>query len=127
MNRIDRAVILNTVYVALVDLVLSALMQSVFVILSAWSIEVLFGNILGYVASVLNFFLLGLTVQSAVGKDNDDAKRFIAMSQRLRLLMMLAFAVVGYLLPFCNLYSVVIPFLFNGMAVFLISRVVKEK
>lgn len=127
MKRLEPAVIKNTAYIAAVDLLLSLIMQSVFLTLSRWSAEVLFGNVLGYLASVGNFFLLCLTVQSAVNKEEDDAKKLIAMSQRLRLLMMLAVAIVGYLVPFFNLYAAIIPFLFNGIAVFISSRFIKVK
>ncbi len=126
MKNVEPAIIKNISRVACIDLVLSLLMQSVFLLLGIWDIGVLFGNFLGYIASVLNFFLLCITVQSAVQREKDDAKRLIAMSQRMRLLMMLAFAVVGFLVPVFNPYAVVIPFLFNGVAVFIISRLVKD-
>lgn len=127
MKKLEPAVVKNTAYVAFADLILSIVMQLVFFASSRWSAEVLFGNLLGYVASVGNFFLLCLTVQSAVGKERDDTKKFMAFSQRMRLLMMLAVAIVGYLVPIFDPIAVVVPFLFNGIAVVICSRFMKEE
>ena len=65
MKKVDSTIIKETIFVASVTLVLSALMQSVFLIIGKWDYDVLLGNLLGGVAAVLNFFLMGLTVQWA--------------------------------------------------------------
>ena len=127
MSKLQPAVKKNIIYIALVDAVLSLIMQLVFFLLSQWDITVLLGNLLGYLGCVLNFTLLCVTVQSAVVKEPDDAKKLIKMSQRLRLLMMLAIAVVGYFAVCFNLYAVIIPFTFNGIAVVLRTYVFKDK
>ena len=61
------------------------LMQSVFLVAGIWDYKVLSGNILGYIAVVGNFFLMGLTVQKALTKDEKEAKQLIKLSQILRL------------------------------------------
>ena len=127
MLKLQPAVKRNIFYVALVDLLLSLLLQLMFILLSAWDISVVLGNLLGYCASVLNFFLLCLTVQSAVIKDPDDAKTLIKTSQRLRFLMMLAIAIIANFIPCFNLYAVIIPFTFNGIAVVLRTYIFKDK
>ena len=70
-------------------------------------------------AAVGNFFLMGLTVQSALGKEEKEARRTVKMSQSLRLLMMFAVAIVGYLLSVFNTLAMIIPFLFPRIAVAL--------
>ena len=127
MTKADPVVVKNILYVATVDLILSIVMQLLFLLIGGWSVSVLLGNILGYAASVANFALLCVTVLRAVKREAEDAKKSIAASQRLRLLLMLGVAVIGYVVKVFNPIAVVIPFLFNGVAVFIRTFIVKEK
>ena len=119
MKKIDPTVLRETSYIAAVCAVLSLLMQSVFLIIGKWDYTVLLGNLLGLLAAVGNFFLMGLTVQSALGKEEKEARRTVKMSQSLRLLMMFVVAIVGYLLSVFNTIAMIIPFLFPRIAVAL--------
>lgn len=119
MKKIDPTVLKETSYIAAVCAVLSLLMQSVFLIIGKWDYTVLLGNLLGLLAAVGNFFLMGLTVQSALGKEEKEARRTVKMSQSLRLLMMFAVALIGYLLSVFNTIAMIIPFLFPRIAVAL--------
>ena len=119
MKKIDPTVLRETSYIAAVCAVLSLLMQSVFLIIGKWDYTVLLGNLLGLLAAVGNFFLMGLTVQSALGKEEKEARRTVKMSQSLRLLMMFAVALIGYLLSVFNTIAMIIPFLFPRIAVAL--------
>ena len=127
MKKVDSTVIRETKFIGAVTLVLSLLLQSVFLILSLWNYTVLLGNILGIIAAVGNFFLLGLTVQSAVTKTPDDAKKYMKLSQTLRFLMLFIIAVIGYMVPVFNTLSVVIPYLFPRFAIALRPLLIKEK
>ena len=127
MKKVDSTVIRETIYIASVCLIFSLALQSVFLILSAWSYTVLLGNLLGFIAAVGNFFLLGLTVQSAVKKAPDDAKKYMKLSQTLRFLMLFIIAVIGYMVPVFNVISVVIPYLFPRFAIALRPLLIKEK
>ena len=118
-----------TAYVALVTLVFSALMQAVFLVIGKWDITVIYGNLLGYVTALGNFFLMGLTVQSAVNKDEKGAKKLVRLSQALRYLLQIAVVAIGYLL--CRetafLIALVIPYLFPSIAVRLFPLISKNK
>ena len=72
--KIDKTVRRETLFVAVYTVILSALMEAVFLLIGKWDYTVLLGNLLGAGGAVLNFFLMGLTVQSAVMKDEKDAK-----------------------------------------------------
>ena len=74
MKRIDKTVIRETLYIFLFTVILSTLMEAVFLCFGKWSVWVLFGNLIGVFAATGNFFLMGLTVQSALGKEEKDAK-----------------------------------------------------
>ncbi len=127
MKKIDPTVIRETLYVALITLILSVLLQAVILIIGKWNYTHLLGNLWGYLAAVLNFFLIGITVQKALEKDEKDAKNMVKLSQSGRTLMLLMFAVVGYAVPFFHLISVVIPMLFPSVAVFMRPLFQKEK
>lgn len=127
MKKIDSTVLKETAFVAAVTLVLSALLQSVFLVIGKWDYTVLLGNVLGAAAGIGNFFLMGLTVQSSLGLEVKDAKSRMKLSQTLRTLLMFAVAVVGYLVPVFNLITVVIPFLFPRIAVTVRAIMIKKQ
>ena len=127
MKKVDSTIIKETVFVALVTLVLSALMQSVFLIIGKWDYTVLLGNLLGGVTAVLNFFLMGLTIQSALSIDVKDAKSRMKLSQMLRNLLMFVTAIIGYVVPVFNLIAVIIPYLFPRIAVGMRAISIKKQ
>lgn len=126
MEKIDKVVLKETRYIALVTIILSVLMQSVFLVIGKWTIAHLLGNVLGAFAAVLNFFLMGITVQKAVVKEEKEAKDLMKVSQSLRLFMMFFFALIGYFVPVFNLLAVIIPYLFPRIGVMIRALIVKE-
>ena len=77
--------------------------------------------------AVLNFFLMGLTVQKAVGQEERDAKNLMRGSQSLRMLMQLALCAIGAALPCFNLVAVLVPLLFPRLGVMLRSLTLKKE
>ena len=63
---VDPVVKRETLRISAGTLVLSTVMQLVFLIIKRWDTTVLFGNLLGAFTAVLNFFLMCLTVQRCV-------------------------------------------------------------
>lgn len=119
MAKIDNAVKTETVYIAVWTLILSALMQAVFLLIGHWDYTVLCGNVLGGGAAVLNFFLMGLGVQKAVTQDEQTARSTVKLSQTVRLMMMLVFAVIGLIVPIFHTVAVLVPMLFPRVAIAL--------
>ncbi len=117
MIKLDKVVLRETVYVAVWVAVFSLIMEAVFLVLSRWDITVLLGNLLGALGAVLNFLLMGITVQKAVSKDEKDAKNLVKLSQTLRQFMLLGFAAVGFIFNCFNIIAVLVPFLFPSVAV----------
>ena len=126
MKKIDPTILKETGYIFAVTLIFSALMQSVFLIIGKWNYTVLLGNLLGLCGGVGNFFLMGLTVQSALNKSQDDAKKFMKLSQSLRMLLLFVVAMVGYLAPCFNLIGVVIPLVFPRFGIAIRSAFIKK-
>lgn len=120
MKKIDPTVRRETVYITVWVIIFSAVMEAVFLIGGWWNITVLFGNLLGGFCAVLNFFLMGLTVQNALSKEEKEAKDIVKLSQSLRMFMQLAFVAVGFLIPSVfNVIAVLIPLLFPRVAIML--------
>ena len=126
MKKIDPTVLKETKYIALWVVILSAVMQAVFLVIGKWDITVLSGNVLGALAAVGNFLLMGITVQNALDKDKDDAKTLIKLSQTLRMFMLFGIALVGYLVPGFNIIAVVLPYVFPRIAITIRGFLIKE-
>ena len=119
LSKIDPTVKRMTVYIAACVLVLSALMQAVYLVIGSWNATVLWGNLLGAFTAVLNFFLMGLTIQKSLTFSEEDAKKFIRVSQSLRMLMILVFCAIGAALPVFDLLAVVLPQFFPRIGTML--------
>ena len=132
MKKIDPIVLKETGFVALVTLIMSVFMQAIFLIIdnwvpSAWDYRVLIGNLIGYIASVGNFFLMGLSVQKALGKEEKDAANFMKLSQMGRVLLLFLVALGGYLIDqfvfdtFSAgfIIAIIVPYTFPRIAVML--------
>ena len=119
MQKIDSTVLYETRVIAIWTIIFSAVTQAVFLIIGKWDITVLLGNILGDIAIILNFLLMGITVQNAVKMEEKEAKKLIKSSQGLRTLMLFVFVVIGAALPLFNLWAVVIPLFFPRIAIAL--------
>ena len=127
MRNIDPTVKKETGYIFLFSLVLTALMQSLFLVLRFWDYTVLLGGLLGLTAAVLNFFLMGLFLQKALGKAETDAKNMMKFSQMLRLLLLFLFAAVAYFVPCFSLLATLIPYLFPRIAVMFRMLFIKKQ
>ena len=115
MSKIDDTVRRETVYIAVWVLILSVVMQAVFLVVGQWKVSVLLGNVLSAAAAIANFLLMGITIQKAVDKEQKDAAQMMKFSQTARLFMQFALAAVGVL--FFNPIASVVPLFFPRIAV----------
>ncbi len=127
MAKIDPIVKKETGYIALFVIILSMAMEAVFLVIGKWDLKVLFGNLLGGGTAILNFFLMGLTLQAAVGKDQKDAAARIKFSQTYRMLMLFAVAGAGVLAPIFNMVATIVPLFFPRIAIALRPLIDKNK
>ena len=129
MKKIDPTILRETRYVASVTVVLSAIMQAVFLVIGKWNLTVLFGNLFIGFAVILNFFLMGLTVQKAVTQDEKSAKRTVKMSMLGRNVMMFAFLASAVLLreKVFNIWASLIPVVFPRIAIALKQILMKNE
>lgn len=98
--KIDGTVKKETAYVAIAEAVLIAVMLAVYLIISKFTLNVLFAALTSGAVAVLNFFVMGLTVQKAVTVDDDsDRRKLIRASQLVRLLVMGVVVIVCAVVP----------------------------
>ncbi len=116
--QVQQATRRETLHIALGTLGFSAVMQLVFVLLRRWEWGVVWGNLLGGGFAVLNFFLLGLTVQGvAAESDQKRAKLKLQMSYSLRMLATLLVVVLAIKLPGVSWPAAVIPLFFPRLTI----------
>ena len=124
--KVDPAVRKETIYVCVVTLILSMLMESVFLIIRQWQLSVLFGNLLGAGIGIANFFFLGLSVQKAVKSDEKKAKEILRSSHAIRYALIILLVIIAVAIPSVfNLLSTLISLLFATLAVY--SRALTTK
>ena len=118
--RPEKTVLRETAFVAVGTLILSVIINAVFLIIGKWSLSVLLGNILSGIPSVINFFLMGMTVQKAVGETGKAAENFMRVSMLLRTVILFVVAIVGVCNPDTfNLVSVLVPLFFPRISIAL--------
>lgn len=126
--KIDPTVKKETIYVCVVTLILSMLMESVFLILRMWQLTVLFGNLAGAGIGILNFFLLGLSVQKAVKNEETRAKEILRASHALRYALMVVLVLIAILIPSVfDMWATLISLLFATVAVYTRAIFNKDK
>lgn len=119
MAGMDPAVRKETGYIAAWVVLLSLLMEAVFLVIGKWELPVLFGNLGGAVIVVGNFFLLALVVSKAVSQGQPDkAAARVKASAGIRLIGMgaLAALLIGVLKT--NVFATLIPLLFPRIGLF---------
>ena len=77
------------------------------------------GNLLSGSVGVLNFLLMGITVQNSMEKEEKDARQAMKASCALRTLLLFIAAMIGVLLPCFSTWTVLIPLFFPRVAIAL--------
>ena len=118
----DPAVKKETGYITVWVIVLSLVMEAVFLLIRSWDLSVLFGNLGGAAIAVGNFFLLALiatrTMEKALakGKPEEAAARVKSLAT-VRLLGCALLCVLLIAVFKTNLYATVIPLLFPRIGI----------
>ena len=114
----DPAVKKETGYITVWVLLLSLLMEAVFLIIRQWDLSVLFGNLGGAVLAVGNFFLLAYTVSRAVDKGKpEEAAQRVKATATLRLIGVGALSALLIGVFKTNIFATLIPLLFPRVAI----------
>lgn len=84
------------------------------------------GLLFGTAVAVLNFWLLGRTVRRAMNKDSGQ-KATVQGSYALRMLMIGAAVALGALLPFFNVFAVIVPIVAMTPVILILQAIDKKK
>lgn len=122
----DKTVRKETGILLIGALVLDAATVGVFALLHRFDYTVVTGVLLGSLASVFNFFLMALTIQNAVGKDANEAKKKIQLSYTLRMLALLVVLGAGVYLPYFHWLAVLLSALFPRVTILVRSIMLKK-
>ncbi len=125
MIKADETVKRETRFIAVVVFLLSIIMQAVFLIIRRWDLSVLFGNLISAIAMIGNFFFMGITVQKALTKNEEDARKMMKSSQSLRNFAVFVLVCLGVI--FFNPVAAVVPVVFPRIAIALRPMFNKEK
>jgi hypothetical protein len=79
---------------------------------------VILGGIGGYAIAVLNFFLMGLTVQKVASTSDEDAARSrMKTSYSQRMMLQTLWMILAIVVPFFNPVAGIAPILFPGFVI----------
>ena len=118
----DPAVKKETGYIAVWVVLLSLIMEAVFLLIGKWDLSVLFGNLGGAAAAIGNFFLMALIATRAMnraiknGKPEEAAAR-VKATATFRLLGCLGLCVILIAVFKTNVYATLIPMLFPRIGI----------
>ena len=97
-------------------------MLAVFALLHKLSRWVVFSGVLGGILAVLNFFLLGLTVQKvAQGEDEERGRKWMQFSYNVRMLLLVVWLIVAISVPALNWVAALIPLLMPRVTIALMQ------
>lgn len=113
MAGMDPAVRKETGYIAVWVVLLSLVLEAVFLIIGRWDLPVFFGNLGGAALAVGNFFLLAVVVSKAIGKGKpEEAAKRVKATAALRLIALGGLAALLIGVFHTNVYATLIPLLF---------------
>ena len=122
----NKTISLETGRLCLGLLIVDILICGVFLLLKKFNYTVVLGVLLGSAGAVLNFFLLGVTMQKAANQD-DGQKKLVQASYSLRMMLMALTVIVGALLPYFHTSAVIVPFLCNTPVILVLQLIDRAK
>lgn len=114
--KIQPAVWKETGHIALGVALGDVVMLVVFAVLRRMDYTVLLGTLLGSVAAIGNFLLMGVSAQRAM-EDPDRAKAMVQRSYTLRMLGLVAVMVLGVAAPCFHIIAVIVPILMPSIII----------
>lgn len=116
--KIAPAVKKETGHIALGTAIGLVLMLIVFFALKQFNVGVLVSALIGGVVAVLNFFVLGLTVQKiANGESEERGRKWMQFSYNMRMLVMVVWLIVALAVPFFNWVAALLPLLMPRLTI----------
>lgn len=128
----DPAIKKETGYIAVWVVLLSLVMEAVFLLIGKWDLSVLFGNLGGAAVAIGNFFLMALIATRAVsramekGKPEEAAVK-VKTTAPVRLIGCALLCVILIAVFKTNVYATLIPMLFPRIGIMFWPRFNKNR
>lgn len=129
-QRPQETVLRETKRIAVGVFSMLAIMLVVYAALGRFSLAVVLGGLIGALYAVLNFLLLGMTVQKVaeMRKGNEELARMqMKSSYNMRMVIMILLIVVAFALPFVDGLACMIPMLFPRLTILVLQLTGKIK
>lgn len=110
-KKLSPDVIEEIKFLSLGIIICSVIMQVVFLLLGRYDYTVFIGSLVGAAAAIGNFVLLALTLQSALGDEEENVKKRVSASYNGRMILQVIVLGLSMVLPFINWVPVVITLL----------------
>ena len=124
--KIQKTVWQETGRIALGLLICGVLEIAVYLLLSRFDASVLLGVLLGSFFSLLNFFLLCVSVQKAMDKTEGQAK-YLQRIYLLRMMMIIAVLTAAYLIEPVDLIATCVPFVADKAVIYIVKLMENKK
>lgn len=132
-NNIQPVIKKETKRVALITMAGVVIMLAVFAILHAVSPEkvpfdytVILAGIVGGFIAVLNFFLMGITIQNVASTEDEEfARKKMKASYSQRMLLQMIWGIVAIAVPCFQFVAGLLPLLFPGFGIKLMGIIKK--
>ena len=115
--KIQKAVLTETKHITIGVLIGDAVMCGVFAALKKFDYTVPLGALLGTVFAVGGFFLLGMSIQAALGK-GEGAQKFMRATYTGRMLLYGLCLVLGAIIPCFNAVATAVPLLLPQLVIY---------
>lgn len=129
-QRPQETVLRETKRIAVGVFSMLAIMLVVYAALGRFSLAVVLGGLIGALYAVLNFLLLGMTVQKVaeMREGNEELARMqMKSSYTMRMVIMILLIVVAFALPFVDGLACMIPMLFPRLTILVLQLTGKIK
>ena len=128
----DPAVRKETGYIAVWVVLLSLVMEAVFLLLGKWELSVLFGNLGGAAVAIGNFFLMALIATRVMNRAVEHGKPEEAVTKvkataMVRLLGCAALLAILIKVFGTNIYATLIPMLFPRIGILFWPKIRKKE
>ena len=117
----------QTLKILIGSVILAGIMIAVFALLGYFSLSVVSGAALGIITAVLNFFLLALTLEYALGKGAGKAQGIMGLSYTVRIVVIAVIVVFAIKAPYINYVATAIPLVFPRIVIYALNFLDKDK
>ena len=118
MSKIAPAVKKETTHIALGTSIGVVIMLIVFAVLHRFNAGVLVSALIGGALAVINFFMLGITVQKiSDGQSTERGRKWMQFSYNMRMLVMVVWLIIAITVPFLNWVAAAVPMLMPRLTI----------